>query len=155
MKYSALIFVIMLCGCLGPATGPAMNQAPPVMMTQDLGQTGYPRVEKVYFDADSTVISAQVRQVLQAVALIARMDQTIAIDLTGYTDQSHNPSLALRRAIAVRNGLSQMGVKPERMNVQDEAQSDQILGRQDTENASQSKVHRVDIVMRQQVDQAI
>ncbi len=113
-----------------------------------------PRV--VYFAADSSELSAETRATLEAVARTMRMHKMVNIRLTGSTDHAtRNKSLALRRAMAVRNVLAQMGVLPDRISVEGEDHSDTILSQQTRENGGDPLARRVDIVMEPVYGQAI
>lgn len=113
-----------------------------------------PRV--VYFTADSSELSAETHATLEAVARTMRMHKMVNIRLTGSTDHAtRNKSLALRRAMAVRNVLAQMGVSPDRISVEGEEHSDTILSQQTRENGGDPLARRVDIVMEPVYGQAI
>lgn len=114
------------------------------------------KTESIYFDDDSSVLDEEAYKKLEAVANQTRMNKTIVIALKGYSGGGdQNMSLALRRAIAIRNVLAQMGVSPDRISVDGEAQSDTILSRQTAEAGTDPQTHRVDIVMQPQFGQDI
>lgn len=102
----------------------------------------------VYFDADSSALSDDTRTQLMNIANMLRMNKMLDVRLTGSTDHPDtNKSLALRRAIAVRNLLTQMGVATARITVKDENNGDVILSQQTPENSEDTKARRVDIVL--------
>lgn len=79
-----------------------------------------PERESVYFDADSTVISNESWEVLHNVAHVVRMNRDLSIRLIGRTDRKQNAALARRRAIAIHNALSQLGLNPDRIMIDNE-----------------------------------
>ena len=135
-----LILALGLAGCTTPQATPShgglSSAARPVS-----------EQESVYFDADSTIIAASAQETIRAVGTLLRMNKDLSVTLIGRTDQNSNSSLALRRAIAVRNALSQNGISPDRMIVQDEARSDHILSQQSPEKSGEVQSRRVDILM--------
>lgn len=104
----------------------------------------------VYFDANSIVINEPARVVLMDLAMAMRHRPHWTLDLSGVTDTSGrkkaNPSLSMRRAIAVRNALAQMGIDPDRIAVENEDHADTLLGDNDTETGDHAENRRVDIV---------
>ncbi|MGZ9109366.1 MAG: OmpA family protein [Micavibrio sp.] len=114
------------------------------------------QAQTVYFPADSSALSPETRATLESIARTMRMHKMVNIRLTGSTDHAtRNKSLALRRAIAVRNVLAQMGVSPDRISVEGEDHSDTILSQQNPENGGDPLARRVDIVMEPVYGQAI
>lgn len=114
------------------------------------------QAQAVYFPADSSVLSPETHATLEAIARTMRMHKMVNIRLAGSTDhRTRNKSLALRRAIAVRNVLAQMGVSPDRISVEGEDHSDTILSQQNPENGGDPMARRVDIVMEPVYGQAI
>lgn len=89
-------------------------------MAEVLPAPTIPEAESVYFDADSTVISEESWEVLHNVAHVVRMNRDLHIRLIGRTDRKQNAALARRRAIAIHNALSQLGLNPDRITVDDE-----------------------------------
>lgn len=135
-----------------------MNSDPalPDPMTSEIPQrsvtSGH---ETVFFAAQSSVLSHDEHKKLMALATAMRMDKTLRARLSGSTEDGSNPSLALRRAIAVRNILSQMGVRPDRLSVKDEGHSDTILSQQHPESGKDASGRRVDLVIEAVTGQAI
>ena len=114
------------------------------------------QAKAVYFPADSSELSAETRMTLEAIARTMRMHKMVNIRLVGSTDhKTQNKSLALRRAIAVRNVLAQMGVAPDRISTEGEDHSDTILSQQNPENGGDPLARRVDIIMEPVYGQAI
>lgn len=114
------------------------------------------RTESIFFADDSSVLSEDVHTTLAAIASQARMNKGFALRLKGHSGGGEqNQSLALRRAIAVRNVLAQMGVSPDRITVEGEGHSDTILSKQQPEAGSDPKTHRVDITLEPVLGQAI
>jgi outer membrane protein OmpA-like peptidoglycan-associated protein len=106
------------------------------------------QTKAVYFDADSSALSDDTRTQLMNIANMLRMNKMLDVRLTGSTDHPDtNKSLALRRAIAVRNLLTQMGVAASRITVKDENNGDVILSQQTPEDGEDIKARRVDIVL--------
>lgn len=106
------------------------------------------KTQSVFFDADSSALSEDARTKLMNIANMLRMNKMVDVRLIGSTDHpTRNQSLALRRAIAVRNILTQMGVAPGRITVKDEDHGDTILSQQTPEVNADTKARRVDIVL--------
>lgn len=114
------------------------------------------KTETIYFAAQSSELTEEAREKLASLAMAVRMNKTLSVRLIGSADRkARNPSLALRRAIAVRNVLSQMGVALDRMSVKDEVQTDTILSQQGPETAGSDGDRRVDIILEQVIGQSI
>jgi|GEM_PF-6399770 outer membrane protein OmpA-like peptidoglycan-associated protein len=106
------------------------------------------QTQSVYFDADSSALSEDTRTKLMNIANMLRMNKMVDVRLLGSTDHpTRNKSLALRRAIAVRNILTQMGVATDRITVKDEDHGDTILSQQTPEVSADTQARRVDIVL--------
>lgn len=106
------------------------------------------QTQSVYFDADSSALSDDTRTKLMNIANMLRMNKMVDVRLAGSTDHpTRNKSLALRRAIAVRNILTQMGVASTRITVKDEDHGDTILSQQTPEVSANVQERRVDIVL--------
>lgn len=153
---SSTFMTVMLAACQPmPSTvyeEPALP-APVVSETPERSVTaGH---ETVFFAAQSSALSEAEQKKLMALATTMRMDKTLQARLSGSTENGSNPSLALRRAIAVRNILSQMGVRSERLSVKDEGRSDTILSQQHPESGRDSSGRCVDIVIESVTGQAI
>lgn len=106
------------------------------------------QTQSVYFDPDSSKLSPETHATLTGIANMVRMNKMVNIRLVGSTDHlNRNASLALRRGIAVRNVLAQMGLSPERITVEGEDHSDTILSKQMRENPDETEKRRVDIIL--------
>lgn len=106
------------------------------------------QTRSVYFDADSSELTPETRETLAGIANMVRMNKMVNIRLVGSTDHARrNASLALRRGIAVRNVLAQMGLPPDRIMVEGEDHSDTLLSRQMKEGAEAAEQRRVDIIL--------
>ncbi len=107
------------------------------------------KTDTVYFGADSSEIPAETYEKLQILVGQMRMSKNIAIKLIGHSNGgARNQSLALRRAIALRNMISQMGVSPNRITVDNEAHADTVLSQQKPEKGGDALDRRVDIVLK-------
>ena len=114
------------------------------------------QTQSVYFDADSSILNPDTREKLMKTATMLRMNKMVNVRLTGFTDHpARNQSLALRRAIAVRNLLTQMGVALDRIAVKDENHGDTILSQQTPEDGGDAQARRVDIILEPVFGQAI
>ena len=112
--------------------------------------------ESVYFARQSSIIDAKAHHTLEKLAMIMRMDKTLYAHLVGSSDHRiRNPSLALRRAIAVKNVLTQMGVPLSRITVKDGNKTSTILSQQQSESGLDPKDRRVDIIVDALVGQEI
>jgi outer membrane protein OmpA-like peptidoglycan-associated protein len=150
-----LSFVLTACA---PMQGEMIQQdaqLPPPAVEETPQHSVTAGKEEVFFAAQSSELSRNEHEKLKALATAMRMDKTLRARLSGSTENGSNPSLALRRAIAVRNILSQMGVRPDRLSVKDEGRSDTILSQQHPENGKDSSGRRVDIVIESVTGQAI
>lgn len=106
------------------------------------------QTQSVYFDADSSKLSPETHAILTGIANMVRMNKIVNIRLVGSTDHlNRNASLALRRAIAVRNVLAQMGLSPDRIMVEGEDHSDTILSKHMKEDPAETEKRRVDIIL--------
>lgn len=114
-----------------------------IVIPEDALQT-----KAVYFDADSSELSAETRDTLAGIANMVRMNKMVNIRLVGSSDHGkRNASMALRRGIAVRNVLAQMGLSPDRIIVEGEDHSDTLLSQQMRENTDAAEMRRVDIIL--------
>lgn len=123
MKMRIALTALFLSACaVSPASQRDMDAA--LAVPQHIESAApFSRTDHIYFSADSTVIGAEARAVLQSVATIMRMNRVLAIDLIGYADRLDTAPLAMRRAIALRNALSQMGVVSDRITIHDPEKS--------------------------------
>jgi outer membrane protein OmpA-like peptidoglycan-associated protein len=101
-----------------------------------------------YFETDSSEIMPETHQTLETLAGEVRMSRNVLVRLDGHSGGgAKNQSLALRRAIAVRNMIAQMGVPPDRITVDNEAHADTMLSRQKSEKGGNMQDCRVDIFL--------
>jgi OmpA-OmpF porin, OOP family len=99
-----------------PAVTPAAAPPPPPPAA-----AGPRQLFIVFFDFDKSTLTAAGRQVLDEAAAAFNANNTVRIQVTGYTDtvgtQGYNLALSERRADAVRDYLAGKGVPAERQNV--------------------------------------
>ncbi|MDB5492543.1 MAG: ompA family protein [Micavibrio sp.] len=153
---SVALIMVLLTACQ-PVQGGLNNQETQLQVPEakDTVQRTVPSGhESVFFATQSSELSDAEHKKLMALATAMRMDKTLRARLAGSTENG-NPSLALRRAIAVRNILSQMGVRSDRLSVKDEGQSDTILSQQHPETGSNGSGRRVDILIESVTGQSI
>lgn len=150
--FSAGLMTVLLASCQPMQSGINYQEAPPLPAPAGLVTAGH---ESVFFAVQSSKLSEAEQTKLMSLAIAMRMDKTLYARLSGVTENDSNPSLALRRAIAVRNILSQMGVRPERLSVKDEGRSDTILSQQHPETGKDASGRRVDIVIESVTGQTI
>lgn len=108
---------------------------------------GMLQTQSVFFDTDSSALSDETHATLARLGTLLRMNRAITVRLVGSTDRKNNYSMALRRAIAVRNALAQQGISPDRITVAGEDHSDTILSQQNKETGSDPQSRRVDILL--------
>ncbi|HXQ52790.1 MAG TPA: OmpA family protein [Stellaceae bacterium] len=103
----------------------------------------------VFFDFDKSNLTAAGRQVLDEAAAAFRANQTVRIQVTGYTDsvgtQAYNLGLSQRRADSVRDYLATKGVPPARQNVSWKGKEDQRVTTPDGVREPQNR--RVEIIL--------
>jgi OmpA-OmpF porin, OOP family len=102
-----------------PVAAPPMPPAPPVAQR---------RVFMVFFDWDRSTITAEGRSIIQQAAAAYRAGAPVQLQVTGYTDRSGSPGynqrLSERRATAVANALTQLGVPRNDMAVSGRGEND-------------------------------
>jgi OOP family OmpA-OmpF porin len=85
----------------------------------------------VFFDMDSTVITADSAEVLRRAADVARASGAAGISVVGHTDTTgsaaHNDALSVRRAEAVRDVLVTNGVTINAITVEGRGQADLLV----------------------------
>jgi len=116
------------------APAPATHAAPPpaVEPAADAVETPAPQavsvttsagdqLEAVYFEYDSYTLSAEARQTLARNAAWLKENATLAVTIEGHCDErgsdEYNLALGERRAVAVKNYLSTLGVAHQRLSV--------------------------------------
>jgi outer membrane protein OmpA-like peptidoglycan-associated protein len=99
-----------------PAAMPAAPPPPP------------PKVFIVFFDWDKSTITPEGMAVIQQAAAASSSGAPVRVQVTGYTDRSGSPSynqrLSERRANAVANAMSQLGVPRNQMAVSGRGEND-------------------------------
>lgn len=108
---------------------------------------GMLQTQSVFFGTDSSALDETSHAMLANLGNLLRMNHAITVRLVGSTERKNNHSMALRRAIAVRNALAQQGVSPDRIIVAGEDHSDTILSQQNTETGTDPQSRRVDIML--------
>ena len=95
----------------GAAPSAFANAPPPALMTAES--------RLIYFDYDSFVIRPEFQTLMGAHARYLRTQKNRKIAIEGHTDErggrEYNLALGQKRADAVRNALSILGVSPEQM----------------------------------------
>src|SRR5579864_3409651 len=106
------------------------------------------RVFLVFFDWDRANITSQGMQVIQQAAEAYRAGAPVQLQVTGYTDRSGSPGynqrLSERRANAVANALSRLGVPRNQMAVSGRGENDNRVPTADGVREPQNR--RVEIV---------
>jgi OOP family OmpA-OmpF porin len=106
------------------------------------------RVFLVFFDWDRATITAEGRNIVQQAADAYRAGGPVQIQVTGYTDASgsagYNQRLSERRANAVADALTRLGVPRTDMNVSGRGKNDQRVPTADGVREPQNR--RVEIV---------
>ena len=79
------------------------------------------RLENIYFDTESAILSAAAQRKLDAAAEVLARHADVKVDIAGHADargpEGYNMALSERRAAAVRDHLQQKGIDPARMTV--------------------------------------
>ena len=123
-----------------PAPAPAPAPAP---------SAGARQLFIVFFDFDKSTITEAGRKVLDAAAAAVKSNQSVRIDVTGYTDTvgtvQYNLGLSNRRADAVRDYLSRQGIGADHMNVVGKGKTD--LRVQTPDGVREPQNRRVEIVI--------
>ncbi len=117
-------------GCKGKKKGPIDTDTKPTTMerTSSDGQPdvnledllfGPSGLQAVYFDFDSSSLRADAIEILAANAEKIKQAPGIIVQIAGHCDergtQEYNLALGERRALAVRNHLTQLGVSGDRL----------------------------------------
>jgi len=114
-----------------PAPEPVMVEAPAF----DVNPAEPMKVENakyiVFFDFDQSSLNAGAQSILDSAAQEAQSRQLVSINLVGHTDTSgsrdYNQRLSMKRANAVRDGLTQRGVAPNLVSVNHRGESDLMV----------------------------
>ena len=89
----------------------------------------------VFFDLDSSDITAESAEIIRAAADVARASGAAAIEVVGHTDTSgsnaYNDALSVRRAEAVRDELVKNGVVIDAISVEGKGESDPLVSTAD------------------------
>ena len=100
----------------GIAGDPGSLSNEPVTVAQPAGE----RLERVYFEFDSSTLSPESRQMLQANYDILRRAPSVRVEIEGHTDErgtnEYNLALGWRRARAVRDYLISLGIDSARLD---------------------------------------
>lgn len=121
-----------------PAPAP-VEAAPPVLA----------RSYMVFFDWDSTAITADASQIIRDAASAAQSLGVTRIELTGHADRSgsprYNQKLSLKRAEAVKAELIALGVSPDSISTVGKGESAPLVPTPDGVREAQNR--RVEIVL--------
>ena len=100
---------------------------------------------RVYFDFDSSALTPQSRAILAKIS--ASLTQKDGVVLTGHTDnvgsQAYNNALGARRANAVKDYLSKVGMQNRDLNVRSKGESSPIASNDTSEGRQKNR--RVEI----------
>ena len=122
-----------------PVVAPEATPAPPVVQR---------RVFLVFFDWDRAAITAQGMRIVEQAADAYKSGARVQIQVTGYTDRSGSPGynqrLSERRAHAVAEALSRLGVPQDDMMVSGHGENDNRVPTADGVREPQNR--RVEIV---------
>jgi len=140
-----LSLLLVICGCAGktvpetdanaaPVISPAMNE--PTTIEEAIPETAtaapeevapmpakpeHGKLETVYFEYDSSLLSTQTKQFLAANAQWLQANPQAKATLEGYCDErgsdGYNLALGERRAQEAKKYLAELGVAPERLGV--------------------------------------
>ncbi len=122
-----------------PVIAPPMPPPPPMVAR---------KVFLVFFDWDKSTITPEGMQIIQQAAAAFRAGAPVTIQVTGYTDRSGSPGynqrLSERRANAVAQALSRLGVPRQQMAVSGRGENDNRVPTADGVREPQNR--RVEIV---------
>ncbi|MCF4164243.1 OmpA family protein [Zavarzinia compransoris] len=123
-----------------PPPAPVVAEPPPPEVA---------RSYMVFFDWDSTVITADAAQIIRDAASAAQTLGVARIELTGHADRSgstrYNQGLSLRRADAVKAELIALGVAPDSISTVGKGESAPLVPTPDGVREAQNR--RVEIVL--------
>ena len=119
-NHSILLSVTYTFG-VAPPPAPATPAAAPAPAPMAAPAPAAKQVFIVFFDFDKSTLTPAGKQVVDAAATAYKSDQSVHIDLTGYTDlsgtQKYNLALSKRRAETVTSYLTGQGVPASAVNV--------------------------------------
>jgi len=102
-----------------PAMAPAAGEPTPATRSRQPAPKPEPREFVIHFAFDSAMLDDKAVKVLDAVAALAQQDRAARISVFGHTDRAgtvaYNLGLSRRRAEAVVEALSRLGIARDRM----------------------------------------
>ena len=108
-----------------------------------------PRTFIVFFDFDSSKLTAGAKRILDSAAKYAKTGKKAKLVLTGHADTSGNPKynegLSLRRANSVWSGLVDRGLSAKNMKVFAKGESDPLISTGDGVKEPQNRRVHIDI----------
>ncbi|MDD3446297.1 MAG: OmpA family protein, partial [Zavarzinia sp.] len=128
---------------------PAPPPPPPEPVVEAAPAPVVARSYMVFFDWDSTVITADASQIIRDAASAAQTLGVTRIELTGHADRSgstrYNQRLSLKRADAVKAELIALGVAPDSITTVGKGESAPLVPTPDGVREAQNR--RVEIVL--------
>jgi outer membrane protein OmpA-like peptidoglycan-associated protein len=104
---------------------------------------------QVFFDFDKSDITPEARQIIEQAAAAAKSQGSARIDLTGHTDTvgtaEYNQKLSVRRAVAVKKVLLELGIASDEIGVTGKGKTDLLVPTPD--EVREPKNRRVEIVL--------
>jgi peptidoglycan-associated lipoprotein len=129
MSRPTMLFVLVLAGCkdchnvettlvpLDPVVAPAEKVTPRAADVAQLKEN----FAKLYFELDSSALTAESKRLLDANAAILQRHPDLAVEIDGHADErgttEYNIALGQRRARAVADYLGLLGVQSTRLSV--------------------------------------
>jgi OOP family OmpA-OmpF porin len=108
-----------------------------------------PRTFIVFFDFDSSELTAQAKRILDTAAGYIKKGNNARVVLTGHADTSgdakYNEGLSLRRANAVWSGLVSRGIAAKQMKVFAKGESDPLISTGDGVKEPQNRRVHIDV----------
>ena len=133
----------------GTPEAPPPPPPPPAPVVAEPPAPEWMRTYMVFFDWDSTVITADSAQIIRDAASAAQALGVTRIELTGHADRSgstrYNQALSLRRADAVKAELIALGVSPDSISTVGKGESAPLVPTPDGVREAQNR--RVEIVL--------
>ena len=103
----------------------------------------------VFFDFNKSDITPEARQIIEQAAAAAKTQGSARIDLTGHTDTvggvDYNQKLSVRRAIAVKKVLVELGIASDEIGVTGKGKTEPLV--QTGDGVREPKNRRVEIVL--------